>query len=75
MSLPLKVGALANSLLAAGYAHAERITLPPDNTPKSHWPWWLRILAVLAVLAFVQIVARSVRGGASRSGPGPTDKF
>jgi len=46
------------------------ITLPPHDAPATHWPWWLRILAVIAVLAFVRIVARSMRGGASGRGPG-----
>jgi len=40
--------------------------------PVTHWPWWLRIVAVAGALLFVQIVARSMRKGAGRQGPGPS---
>ena len=74
MRLAIKLGAFTSVWLAAAYTQAERVAvLPPDNAPVAHWPWWLRILAVLAVLAFVQIVARSLRRGTSRRGPGSTD--
>jgi len=43
---------------------ASALALPQPDAPVTHWPWWLRILAVIAVLAFVQIVARSMRRGA-----------
>jgi hypothetical protein len=39
-------------------------TLPPHDAPVHHWPLWLRIVAVVGVLLFVQMVARSLRGGA-----------
>jgi hypothetical protein len=44
-------------------------TLPPEPKPTTHWPWWLRILAVIFVLVFIRIVAGSVRS--KPSGPGP----
>jgi hypothetical protein len=37
------------------------VTLPPEDKPKTHWPWWLRILAVIGVLVFIRLVAGSVR--------------
>jgi hypothetical protein len=71
--LPIKLGALATSVLVAGQTLAAMEVLPPDNAPKTHWPWWLRIIAVIAALAFVQVVARSLRRSAGQRGPGPTD--
>jgi hypothetical protein len=50
---------------AEAFAH----TLPPEPKPTTHWPWWLRILAVIGVLVFIRIVAGSVRS--KPSGPGP----
>lgn len=47
---------LSNSV--AGLA---MVTLPPEDKPKTHWPWWLRILAVIGVLVFIRLVAGSVR--------------
>ncbi len=59
-------------LLVACYARAERMaTLPQQDAPAPHWPWWLRVLAVIGVLVFVRIVARAMRRGAGRPGPGP----
>lgn len=45
--------------------------------PTTHWPWWLRILALIAVFWFIRTVARGMRGGGGgprsgrRSGIGP----
>ncbi|MGB8885464.1 MAG: TPM domain-containing protein [Candidatus Korobacteraceae bacterium] len=38
--------------------------------PKSPWPWWLKVLALIGVLWFIRAMARSVRrgGGGPRSG-------
>lgn len=63
-AIPITLFALAAGALAETMA-----TLPPHDAPARHWPWWLRVLAVIAVLVFVQIVARSMRGGSSRGGP------
>jgi hypothetical protein len=46
------------------------VTLPPQEKPTTHWPWWLRILAVIGVLLFIRIVAGSVRN--KPSGPAPS---
>jgi hypothetical protein len=45
-------------------------TLPPEDKPKTHWPWWLRVLAVIFVLVFIRIVAGSMRS--KPSGPNPS---
>lgn len=45
-------------------------TLPPEPKPTTHWPWWLRVLAVIFVLVFIRIVAGSVRS--KPSGPSPS---
>ncbi|HUK42943.1 MAG TPA: hypothetical protein VLW48_00725 [Candidatus Bathyarchaeia archaeon] len=65
----------ASSLLVAGHDALARasITLPPQDAPAPHWPWWLRIIAVLGALLFVVIVARAMRRGANRRGPGPSE--
>ncbi|MGC2111698.1 MAG: TPM domain-containing protein [Candidatus Korobacteraceae bacterium] len=44
--------------------------------PTIHWPWWLRILALIAVFWFIRTVARGMRGGGGprsgrRGGIGP----
>jgi hypothetical protein len=44
-------------------------TLPPHDAPVRHWPLWLRIVAVIGVLLFVQMVARSLRGSAGGRPP------
>ena len=31
--------------------------------PKSPWPWWLKLLALIAVFWFIRTVARGMRGG------------
>jgi len=49
------------------------VKLPAQDAPAPHWPWWLRILAVIGALAFVQIVARAMRRGASGRGPDSGD--
>jgi len=59
-------------LLFLGCAEAIT-TLPPEPAPAHHWPLWLRILAVIAVLLFVRLVGGSMRGGAGGRGPGPTN--
>jgi hypothetical protein len=45
------------------------VTLPPEEKPKTHWPWWLRILAVVGVLVFIRLVAGSVRNKPGTPGP------
>jgi hypothetical protein len=45
------------------------VTLPPEEKPKTHWPWWLRILAVIGVLVFIRLVAGSVRNNPGKPGP------
>ena len=65
-------------LLLGAPAHAAHpmvasmlVTLPPQEKPKTHWPWWLRILAVIGVFVFIRIVAGSVRNNPSgKPGPG-----
>jgi len=44
-------------------------TLPPEEKPKTHWPWWLRLLAVVGVLVFIRLVAGSVRNKPGTPGP------
>jgi hypothetical protein len=37
------------------------------NASLPHWPWWLRVIALLAVLVFIRVVVTYVRGaGRSR---------
>jgi len=67
IKFPIPLTAFVLSAKALAKASA---TLPPHDAPATHWPWWLRILAVIALLVFVQLVARSMRGGASGRGPG-----
>lgn len=70
MSLRVKFAIPMIAFALAAFALAETAaTLPPHDAPATHWPWWLRVLAVIAVLVFVRIVARSMRGGAPRGGP------
>jgi hypothetical protein len=45
-------------------------TLPPEPKPTTHWPWWLRVLAVIFVLVFIRIVAGSMRSKPSGPSPG-----
>jgi len=59
--------------LFAGCANG-MAALPPPDAPAPHWPWWLRILAVIGALAFIQVVARSMRKGTGRAGPNPDQK-
>ncbi len=54
----------ANKLVATAF-----VTLPLEDKPKTHWPWWLRILAVIGVLVFIRLVAGSVRN--KPTGPPP----
>lgn len=49
------------AMLASDVAGMALATLPPEDKPKTHWPWWLRILAVIGVLVFIRLVAGSVR--------------
>ncbi len=70
-SAPASVQVLKSTthFATANYVATVLATLPPEEKPKTHWPWWLRILAVIGVLAFIRIVAGSVRnnpGGPSR---------
>ena len=51
----------ATARLANKVAGMAVVTLPPEDKPKTHWPWWLRILAVIGVLVFIRLVAGSVR--------------
>lgn len=52
-----------------GVSAMANLVLPPQEKPKTHWPWWLRLLALIFVLVFVRTVARSMRG--KPGGPGP----
>ena len=63
------VPALALSAGNSELASAAVVTLPPEEKPKTHWPWWLRILAVIGVLVFIRLVAGSVRNNPGRPGP------
>ena len=56
-------------MLADKVAGIAVVTLPPEDKPKTHWPWWLRILAVIGVLVFIRLVAGSVRN--KPTGPPP----
>lgn len=49
------------AMVVNAVAAAALVTLPPEDKPKTHWPWWLRILAVIGVLVFIRLVAGSVR--------------
>jgi hypothetical protein len=51
----------AAARLANKVAGMAVVTLPPEDKPKTHWPWWLRILAVIGLLVFIRLVAGSVR--------------
>ncbi|HZP22751.1 MAG TPA: hypothetical protein VFB04_04845 [Terriglobales bacterium] len=55
--------------LVAAKLYGSALALPQDDAPAPHWPWWLRILAVIGALAFIQIVAHSMRKGAGGSPP------
>ena len=63
---------LASTMHAVTARHATTVltTLPPEEKPKTHWPWWLRILAVIGVLVFIRLVAGSVRNNPGKPGPG-----
>lgn len=50
-------------------AYVRALALPAQEPPPPHWPWWLRILAVIGALVFVVIVGRSMRGSGGQ-GPG-----
>ena len=58
------VASTNHSLIATTLA-----VLPPEEKPKTHWPWWLRILAVVGVLVFIRLVAGSVRNKPGTPGP------
>jgi hypothetical protein len=60
----VSVASARGAILAADFA-----TLPPQEKITHHWPWWLRLLAVVGVLVFIRFVAGSVRS--KPSGPGP----
>jgi hypothetical protein len=49
------------AMMANRFSAGALVTLPPEDKPKTHWPWWLRILAVIGVLVFIRLVAGSVR--------------
>ena len=61
---PMHLSSAPASLVAATLA-----TLPPEEKPKTHWPWWLRILAVIGVFVFIRVVAGSVRKKPGTPGP------
>jgi hypothetical protein len=52
-------------------AHALAAALPEQEATAPHWPWWLRILAVIGALLFVRLVARTMRRNASGQGHDP----
>jgi len=66
-----RIGTIALALL--GVCVPAYSLPPPEQAPAHHWPWWLRVLAVIGVLIFVQLVARSVRSGSGGQGHGPTN--
>lgn len=59
----------ASVLLPRTLPASALVTLPPEDKPKTHWPWWLRILAVIGVLVFIRLVAGSMRN--KPTGPPP----
>jgi hypothetical protein len=63
-------GVSSLSDVAAELVSAATVTLPPEDKPKTHWPWWLRILAVIGVFIFIRVVAGSVRN--KPTGPPPS---
>ena len=72
--VPVIAAHMADTLVAAAHpqvtiAAVLTYTLPPEPKPTTHWPWWLRILAVIFLLVFIRIVAGSVRS--KPSGPSP----
>jgi len=51
-------------LIDVCYARAGTIAclnLPPSGPPAPHWPWWLRLLALVGVFIFIRVVAGLVR--------------
>ena len=73
MNLRPKLAMAIIPFLLAACAQAGTAALPPDDASVPHWPWWLRVLAVIGALVFVQIVARTMRRSAGRRGPNSTD--
>jgi len=63
-----KVATAMMCLVLSAGAWTSAAALPQQEAPAPHWPWWLRIIAVIGALAFVQIVARSMRRGAAGRG-------
>jgi hypothetical protein len=68
--LPTKFAALLSLLFAGDALARATIRLSLQEAPVRHWPWWLRVIAVLGALVFVVVVARAMRQGANRRGPG-----
>ena len=66
----VEASAFARHVPTSTSAVALIFTLPPEPKPTTHWPWWLRILAVIFLLVFIRIVAGSVRS--KPSGPSPS---
>lgn len=62
------LGVVTMDLLAHAWSDDLGFTLPPQEKPTTHWPWWLRILAVIGILFFIRMVAGAVR--TKPSGPG-----
>ena len=70
MSALTKTAATLLFLLGVGVLTASAGVPGPEQAAMTpHWPWWLRIVAVLAVLIFVRTVARAVRRGPGEPGP------
>jgi len=38
------------------------ITQAQPSAPVHHWPWWLRLLALLGVLVFIRVAVTFARG-------------
>ena len=69
VALQTAASAQPAAMLATRIAGMTMVTLPPEDKPKTHWPWWLRILAVIGVLVFIRLVAGGVRN--KPTGPPP----
>ncbi len=68
-SSSITIAAVSMPVVRAEAAAVLHWTLPPEDKPKTRWPWWLRLLAVIGVLVFIRLVAGAVRN--KPSGPGP----
>jgi len=61
--------ATAQAVIAHAPVASALVTLPPEEKPKTHWPWWLRILAVIGVIVFIRLIGGSMRNNPGKPGP------